>query len=693
LRSDRGEMLRPAGRGPFATYDEFKRSTEVGYWLEQFLDATGRLEAFNELGKRIVSEVCVEQSSKELRVSNGPKLLFDKREHVSPLALCLHEIKLWAAAVLPVLSPGDPATHHKLMQRVKYLVCLCPRDVWCSGGRLTGKGLSGAVHARLVTLIQRVIMFLTQAAKLEFKRYCQRQAHRKLGMLLHGVRAVVAMSAALMSCLASVDEPAGPKLDVADLVDAGAVKESRAGFANLATVSLYFTLKAPLLRGGLASDYMAVAADDAPALIKGWAAANPWAKRGALSPAPDFIASAAYPPMPNAYSAAYDVLYADLRGAARHVVWPVSLKSMTARWKAVFADVKDLAEAVRAVQAHLAALYDLAPSLYAVHRLWELSADDDVMLLEFLRPQALRVMGDALLRLCNVRAAELSALAAFTDLAGKQLAAQGKLEEAAQLLYNGAGVRREPQKAPPGKSAKAKPLPDPTFLRNLDHAASELTSLNEQAFGSVFHLAQEISRDVFDYTFGAPLVATRGAANQPPPPPKARSIMQLCESLLTIRAEDYHGAFNLTRVSSAIGADWLLLRKHYAAALAEVSANAFEDVSEAAAFKARDDESQRELENILAGNAGHADVADVPDVIIDDVADDDDAASTATGGSSTAAGARKKSLFGRLVSSGKSGSADAPAPMPAKQAAAAPTKQAAAAPTKQAAAAPKATKR
>jgi len=166
LRSDRGELTRPAGRGPFENYEAFKRSIDGTYWLELFIDHTGRLEAFNELGKRIVTEVCVEQSNKDLRVSSGPKLLgYDKREHVSPLALCLHEIKVWASEQLPNLTPGDPQTHKIIAQRVKYLVMLCPRDVWGSASMLSRGGLSSATHGKLVQLLQRIVMFLTQINK------------------------------------------------------------------------------------------------------------------------------------------------------------------------------------------------------------------------------------------------------------------------------------------------------------------------------------------------------------------------------------------------------------------------------------------------------------------------------------------------------------------------------------------------
>ena len=295
--------------------------------------------------------------------------------------------------------------------------------------------------------------------------------------------------------------------------------------------------------------------------------------------------------------------WADRFTNERQCSWPLAIKSVAAKWKAGFApaDPKDQIRpvALNTLQAYLAALHDLAPSLYVIYRLGEMSSNDDVLLLDFVRPQVIRAMGDALVRLAMLRATELNAVQVFTDLASKVLASQGRLEDAAKLLVNGPGIKREG-----GHTIKpVKSLVDPIFLQNLDFLAAHVSPLTQQAFAAAFHLAEEISRDAYDYSLAPPTIVSRGVS-QTVIPGQARSIMQLCDALYPVRAEDYHGSFNFTRIALNIGADWLLMRTSYTKSLEEMAANAYEDISEAAAFKAQEDETHRELESILAQNAG-----------------------------------------------------------------------------------------
>jgi hypothetical protein len=208
---------------------------------------------------------------------------------------------------------------------------------------------------------------------------------------------------------------------------------------------------------------------------------------------------------------------------------------------------------------------------------------------------------------------------------------------------HGPGVKREA-----GLTTKpVKSLVDPVFLQNLDFACAELAQHNRESFAAAFHLAQEIARDAYDYSLAPPTIASRGQAQVPA---QARAIMYLCEALYAVKADDYHGAFNLQRAAQAVGADWLLTRTCFLQALGEAAVNSFEDHSEAAAFKAQEDEHVRELEGILAANAGQdtdgpkdeaEDVLNIPD-------EDEDAASmdgAAAGGGTSKS---RRSLFGGL---------------------------------------------
>ena len=129
-------MMRPTNC-PFKDFSGFVASTSMDYWNSYFSsssDAVQHDRVLREIAEAVVSHICLAQSCKELRVRHGSAPLGRfwraKREQITPLALTMHELKLWAAEDLRVFNINEEAAYLELSRRVKYVQGLARAQVW-----------------------------------------------------------------------------------------------------------------------------------------------------------------------------------------------------------------------------------------------------------------------------------------------------------------------------------------------------------------------------------------------------------------------------------------------------------------------------------------------------------------------------------------------------------------------------------
>ena len=621
LRSENGELVRPMVRppsrvGPFDTLDMAAQTFEFRYWLNTFFPEADDEEGPKSTAKRIVFEICNEQTKRDLRDRGnaGIKgvLSGSEREIYTPLTLVLHELKVWAAEHLRASNAADERTYIMLAQRVKYLTQLRAKDVWWAQGIVLKHGLSGDKLVKLFALLERLVGILNDEKDRCFSRFANRKAHDALGYLVHSTRSSFFNSARLLSCLCGLDGTTfarlaeeGKQIQPADLLDPSPQARVKTDWTNMAHVHLRAMCARNLARAALTGDFSGIDTDTPEALLDFSPAPSFFPKPPPVPPhtAPPPIASAPdllqdKQGMPTAYVAAVDGINKELRNAPRSALiirYPLTKDRQFTRWTKAFLNPLDTRTAVLAVCRLLAALEDLAPALVAAHMVWMLSKEGMESPLEHLRPQFVRAAAELSLRVAIVEGAEIQCMRVWTELAAKYLADLGRLDEAAQMLANGPGRARMQaggKKATPRRpsiSYYAVVGGDPVWMQNLDTAARDIVTLNRESYANVYRVARELARDATDFPF-APDIVTHG--------PKEKVCAQVVDVVSDrLKSTDYRSGFTFLRNQNKL--DWLFLGKDLAGPLQDACQCPPE--SDAARFVAKKEELAMEMAAQIKG--------------------------------------------------------------------------------------------
>src|SRR5690606_24693165 len=145
----------------------------------------GHDRMLTEIAESIVSHICAAQASRALRVRHGSKPLGrfwrSKREHITPLALTMHELKLWATNRLRVANVMDESTHLEIGRRIKYIQGLQRKEVWGPSSSALQQGMRPIAHDKLFRLLLTMREDLNRAKEYSFRGYCRRKSREKLG--------------------------------------------------------------------------------------------------------------------------------------------------------------------------------------------------------------------------------------------------------------------------------------------------------------------------------------------------------------------------------------------------------------------------------------------------------------------------------------------------------------------------------
>jgi len=644
LRSDRGELLKPlwGGRGPFESVDDFISSTHFAYWIAQTQSETGVDDMMNDWAKTIIKDICNEQSNNSLRdKSSGMFGGSSKLEHISPLSLVLHDTKLWCVMVLRTAKTSDRDTYMEVGRRIRFLIYLIPKDVWHVRSKLNplSKGLTKDVHHSLVQCFQRVIAVLNEVQDYCFKRYLQQAIHEKVGLLLHLMQTEVFNVARFISAVCTFEEPVSVarerQLRQNDLVDAS-ILQAYSDWTVLANVFLRYAFTPKFARASLSGDLKQFDAEnEAVNTMKTWYTTNPFIFRqkkpdataapppsdGKQPPGPpepvlgDVQEDPKIPGMPLCYQAAVDSLLKELAegsgmfgsAVAKHVRYPLSKEKQLANLKRAFPADGDRAKAVRAVARVIAALRDTIPVMFVLRQFSDLTRPDQRLIVDsVLRTEIIRCLADLSVRFAFVLTAAKCAVDDYSELAGKALAAMGKMDEAAQLLLNGPGVRREASTKVAVTNRKGSvvgtkagaagaTVEDPTWVKNLDLACAELMPLVMEGGRVIFKNANELASELYHFTPDS----TRQIETF-----EERACVTYCDFMTRLRGDDFSGtSFLVARIAPK--KDYLnLTSKHLQETFRFVSEEcAYQMEADSMAYTTKLAQLQQELQQSLKGSA------------------------------------------------------------------------------------------
>lgn len=401
LRSVAGEMYKPLNC-PFKDFKVFEEFTSFEHWRAYFQEE-GNDRFLSEVAQSLVSHICQSQARKELRVRHGSiplgKVLREKREHITPLALVLHELKTWATHKLRVSSILDESTHIDIAKRIKYVDKLQLKEVWGQSKGALKQGMRPIAHDRLFRLLLTTREDLIRAKEYAFRGYSRRKSREKLAKLADSLKNILLNEIRLLSTVLTVNEkltdPKSFRLQPTDLLNSSQ-NQSYVDYTNLANVCLKAFVEIPLVRGALLSEFDTAAAKakeeigknafdnndentrETPLLkvVQTWRDRNLFCLPGPQKGSdPIFLEdnSMAGSGMPAIYSPQREKLEQQLKKVDKKAKLPLKPKDHIKQFNKQYNSSDDTPRVLRTFMKLMAALQDLVPACLAVHEFWSLS--------------------------------------------------------------------------------------------------------------------------------------------------------------------------------------------------------------------------------------------------------------------------------------------------------------------------------
>lgn len=493
LRSKDGEGLEPK-TVPFRDYDQFVDSLDFEYWKEHFRNqAPDRI--LSEVAQSTVSHICSAQSSGELRVRHGSvplgKLLRKKREQVTPLALCLHEIKLWATHKLRVMSVFEAATYREIGRRVRYLELLQRKEVWGEASMHLQSGMRPIAHDKLFRLFLNMREDLVRSRDYSYRGYCRRASREKLGRLGNLLKDILLNEMRVISGFFSMDaklsNPKTRALQPTDLLNSWK-NQTFVDYENMANVCLRALCEVPLVRAALLSNYDSHDVQASLIDIRNWSQQNLFClpNREEVGPTtePAYLFDDEHNSeglLPEVYATTAPRVKEKLKEFDSHAKMPLTRKSLLKVFRKAYSDDSIIAEIMRRTLKYMAAMQDLVPALYISYQLWELAGQGgDFVLFDLMREQTIAVMQNTITRVHACQTAQKDLVSFY----GKVVQSQEAVMEERRL-----------------RSKKAKYLP--AWVANYYTLKQDLLVVSRKAYAQAYLQLWELAKDAWDYDLTA----------------------------------------------------------------------------------------------------------------------------------------------------------------------------------------------
>lgn len=481
LRSEGGDRKKPINV-PFKDYDAFQRTCHFDYWRPYF-DKAKNDKFLTETARGIVAKICTAQSRNELRSFNGHVPFRKKREHITPLALVFHEIKDWCVTYLRTADYQHEDTFKEIKNRIEYLAQLGNKEVWGNSVLTFGQGIRSGGQGKIFRFMTGAIDELDRAEKYCYRGYCRRSSREKLKHIGNALKDLVLNEMRVFSgrfqLEYKLEDPKTARLQPMDLLNS-IDNLHFVDFKNPVNVLLYKILQDDLVKACITGDFESNEVKQAIKYLDNWSDHNIFVQKGASEPV-FLFENKRNPMMPAAYTPAANELKIKLRKHDPRTPVPDPSKRVVARVKAAFEKDEAVADIIKKLMACLAALQDLMPSLYAIHKLWTLAGEGgDFTIYDSLREHVIRVMDTIMEKTQVLRKASKNLK--------KAVHKRAELKE------------KEIQKI---NRKRGKMVYKPNWLLNHNWIGTELAPTSRKSYGSVMKKLYEVAKDAKDYTLTA----------------------------------------------------------------------------------------------------------------------------------------------------------------------------------------------
>lgn len=398
IRSKFGDKKAPANP-TFKDYDAFKNSCSFDYWRNHFTK-TAVDKFLSETAQTIVSNICQSQSKNQLRVHNGHIPLRKKREHITPLALVLHEIKLWSTHELRTMNVIHADTYQEIQRRAVYLESVSQKEVWGDASFFLAAGIRAVAADRMFRLFTSSKETLERARDYAFRGYNRRSSREKLqvvGELLKSfLLEEMKILSARMTLESKLSDPKTPRLQPGDFLNK-MENQAFVDYKNFVNVMFFKLCQNPMVRGAITADYENPKVKEMLEELGDWSNQN-------LFCVPNEDSDAAEPDykmdrkrelrfLPEVYQPTANYLREQIREVDPRAPVPDNGKRVLAKLKNAYESDEDVARIVKLVMKSAAAIQELVPTIYAIYQLWVLAGDGgDFTVYDTLREQVIRVM-------------------------------------------------------------------------------------------------------------------------------------------------------------------------------------------------------------------------------------------------------------------------------------------------------------
>mmetsp|Transcript_15123 Transcript_15123/g.17777 ORF Transcript_15123/g.17777 Transcript_15123/m.17777 type:complete len:671 (+) Transcript_15123:316-2328(+) len=485
LRSKDGDKKKPAN-ATFKDYETFLKSCEFDFWRENY-EHQSQDRFLSEVAETIVSNICIAQSRKELRVRHGSipggRFLRAKREHITPLALTLHEIKLWATNILRTSSIYEEDTYKDLKYRISYVEALSMKEVWGDPASFIVAGMRPIAHDKLFRLLLNTKEALERAYEYTFRGYCRRSSREKLARLGNLLKNVVLREIRILSAIMTIKDklvdPKTNRIQPTDLLNR-IQNQAFVDYRNVVNVCMYQLCQLPLVKAALTSDYEGKDVQDSLSALENWTRENLFCTPSEKGDEPVYLLDEGESKglLPSVYVETAEKLKALLKEHDPHAKMPLAPKKHVNMLKKAYGTQEEVEIVVKLMMKCAAAIQELIPSLYAGHVLWGIAGDGgDFTVYDTLREQVIRVMSNTIDRVYAVQATEKQLLAKVSDLAKKT-------EEAMEK-------RRLKTRKAEYKAA---------WVTNLYFLKTDLLPASQKGYTDCFKQLWEIAKDAWEYS-------------------------------------------------------------------------------------------------------------------------------------------------------------------------------------------------
>mmetsp|Transcript_16733 Transcript_16733/g.18959 ORF Transcript_16733/g.18959 Transcript_16733/m.18959 type:complete len:692 (+) Transcript_16733:108-2183(+) len=484
LRSKDGDRKRPAN-ATFKDYETFQKSCEFDFWREHY-ESQSQDRFLSEVAETIVSNICLSQSRKELRVRHGSvpggRWLRAKREHITPLALCMHEIKLWATNILRTSSIYEEDTYLDLKARIAYIEGLAMKEVWGDPASFVAAGMRPVAHDKLFRLLLNTKEALNRAYEYAYRGYCRRSSREKLARLGNLLKNVVLREIKILSALMTVKErlidPKTHRIQPTDLLNK-IQNQAFVEYRNIVNVCMYQLCQKPLVRAALTSDYEGKEVQESLSELAKWTEENLFCAPGSNGdPEYKLDEGEGKGLLPEVYVYTAEHLKEMLKAVDPHAKLPLAPKKHIKILKKAFGSLEEVEIVMKLVMKVAASIQELIPALYAGHVLWGIAGDGgDFTVYDTLREQVIRVMSNTIERVYAVQATEKALIAKISQLAKDS-------EEAMQM-------KRLKTKKAEYKAA---------WVTNLYFLKTDLLPASQKGYNDCFKQLWEIAKDAWEYS-------------------------------------------------------------------------------------------------------------------------------------------------------------------------------------------------